>query len=142
MPQFIDDEAAVDMDDELDDELQHADGNYNFLMWIWLIILHTNTKTDTGFIDDEDAAIDQYPFPSDNRVTNFLDGDEFDNDDDEETISRFYDNLLARASKNANRPSYNRKNDETIFDELIRCQFRTDDYPLWKIRCKVRRIFF
>ena len=97
-------------------------------------------KTDTGFINDEDAAIDQYPFPSDNLITNLLDGDELD--DDEETISRFYNNILASASKNANRPSYNQTNDKTIFDELIRRQFRTDDYPLWKIRCKVCCIFF
>lgn len=84
------------------------------------------------------TAQDQYSFPPDNLVSNFLDGEDLVNDDDE-TMSRFYDNFLARASKNAMRPSYNRENDETLFDDLLRRQFRTDDYPIWKIHCKVRR---
>lgn len=67
-----------------------------------------------------------------------MDGEDLVNNDDE-TMAQFYDNLLARASKNAMRPSNNRENDETLFDDLLRRQIRTDDYPIWKIHCKVRR---
>jgi hypothetical protein len=80
-----------------------------------------------------------HTFPPDNLVSKFLDGKDLNDDDDDETMSHFYDNLLARASKNAVRPSNNRENDETLFDDLLRRQIRTDDYPIWKIQCKVRQ---
>ena len=105
-------------------------------MWFRLIILHISTDQD--FIDDGNTAQDRYSFPPDNFVSNFLDGEDLVDDDVDQAIAQFYDNLLARASKKTTRPSYNRENDETLFDDLLRCQIRTDDYPIWRIRCKVR----
>ena len=63
-------------------------------------------------------------------------------DDDEEIMSQFYNSLLDRASKNATRPSYNLNNDESLFNDLLRRQIRTDDYPIWKIRCKVQTYIY
>lgn len=88
------------------------------------------------FIGDENTAEDRYSFPPDIHTSNFLDGEDLvDNED--RTMSQFYNNLLTRASKNATRPLYNQENDESLFEDLLRRQFRADNILYGKLKLVV-----
>ena len=92
--------------------------------------------TDIDFIDDANVADEQYAFPSDNPVSRFSNNEEL-NDEEYEKLSRYYENLLERASNNADRPSTFQEDDESVVEDILRRHIRTDDYPIWKISCKV-----
>lgn len=80
-----------------------------------------------------------HAFPSDNLASRFLDDQNlFENEDEIE--NQFYNDLLARASKNANRPSYRQQHEESLLDSMLLHTIRNDDYPIWKIKCKVRQM--
>ena len=78
-------------------------------------------------------------FPPDNLTSRFLDARDLFEDEDE-TEERFYDDLLARASKNAKTTSYRQHSEEFSLDDMLPRQIEFDDYPLWRIKCRVRRI--
>lgn len=62
----------------------------------------------------------------------------FENEDEIE--NQFYNDLLARASKNANTTSYRQQDEESLLDSMLPHRITIDDYPIWKIKCKVRRM--
>ena len=69
----------------------------------------------------------------------FLDGRDLFEDEDE-IEEQFYDDLLARASKNAKTTSYRQHTEKFPLDDMLPRQIRFDDYPIWKIKCRLRRI--
>jgi hypothetical protein len=60
-------------------------------------------------------------------------------EDEDELEDRFYDGLLARASKNAKENSYSQQAEDSLLDDMLLRQIRFDDYPIWKIKCRVRQ---
>ena len=92
--------------------------------------------TDRDFIDDANVADEQYAFPSDNRVSRFSNNEEL-NDEEHERLSQYYENLLKRATDNAARSSSFQEDDDSVVENMLRRHIRTDDYPIWKINCKV-----
>ena len=78
-------------------------------------------------------------FPPDKLTSRFLDDEDLFKDKDE-IENQFYNNLLARASKSAKTASYYQRTEESSLDDMLLCQVRFDDYPIWKIKCRVCQV--
>ena len=97
--------------------------------------------TDINFIDDANVADKRYAFPSDNPISGLSNDDEL-TDEAYEKLAQYYDDLLKRATDNAARPSTYQEDDESVVENIMRRHIRTDDYPIWKIGCKVSILLF